>query len=468
MALDVAPIAQETKARLWDAYQSAQTPQEFAAAMDKMPVPTRVKSVLWDIKAKAPAQGATDEPAFADLSFHDPSQESPYGPTVTDRAVNTLPTVGGLTGGLIGARAGVTGAIGGATLGGSAGEATKELINRVRGVQTPDTPLDAAKAIGTEGAIQGGVQAIGEAIPGAANWAGKTLMENAIRPAIGLAKEFPGIVETAIHERLPVGSIIPGLAKGSEQAVNALGAAGASVRDLLNKATTAGTKFYASNIAQPVLDLVDEIAKQPLGDAAEHRLGEMLDEFLTRHPGPLTPVDVKALKKAAQDIAEPIYKAKAAGNVPGAEQELAARFNSKIAQGAKTSLETIPGVAAGEAKTQELIGATKAIKQAELRRMSLMAESLSGAAGTVASLLGPRGEGSLPTDLRNGAITWLVTRGLMSPKSTSRAALALTQPQMQALFRQFPRLAYAVVQQLQSKPTGTDTQTEPLGTLDLQ
>jgi hypothetical protein len=96
-----------------------------------------------------------------------------------------------------------------------------------------------------------------------------------------------------------------------------------------------------------------------------------------------------------------------------------------------------------------------------------MAESVSGAAGTVASLLSSHGDNSLPTDIRNGAITWLVTRGLMSPKTTSRAALALTQPQMRALFQQFPRLAYAVVQQMQ-KPTATTPSAAMLETLDLQ
>jgi len=124
-----------------------------------------------------------------------------------------------------------------------------------------------------------------------------------------------------------------------------------------------------------------------------------------------------------------------------------------MVSGAKDALETIPGVAAGEARTQSLIGATQAIKRSELRRLSLMAESLSGAAGTVAAVLGPKGD--LPSDLKNGAITWLVTRGLMSPRATSRAALALTQPQLRALFQQFPRLAYAVVHELTRGQAGT-------------
>src|SRR5689334_15218746 len=79
--------------------------------------------------------------------------------TLTNKAIDLLPTAGATVGGIIGGIGGTAfglgfggapGAIGGAALGGGAGEAAKELINRARGQQPPATSLDAAKAIGTQ------------------------------------------------------------------------------------------------------------------------------------------------------------------------------------------------------------------------------------------------------------------------------------------------------------------------------
>ena len=90
-----------------------------------------------------------------------------------------------------------------------------------------------------------------------------------------------------------------------------------------------------------------------------------------------------------------------------------------------------------------LIGAEKALSQAEKRRLSLMAESVSGSAGVVSALLSK--DGGLDDSLRNSVITFGVTRGLMSPRAISRAGLVLTSKQASALLRQFPRLGLAVI-----------------------
>lgn len=371
----------------------------------------------------------------------------------TDTAVDALPTVGGALGGFAGGVGGTVagvgvgglpGAIGGATLGGATGEAAKQLINRLRGAPAPTSASEAAQGIGTEGAIQGASEVAGAGLGAAARVGGKALMENAVRPTMTLVREFPDVVDTIIANRLPVGRILPGIAKGSEQAAAKLGAAGRSVRALLAKAGQAGTTFTGSDVAQPVVDLVQDLAKQPLGEAEQRRVAGMIQEFLDRHPGPLTPDAVKDLKQAAQAIAKPIYASASKGFPVTADQALGARFNSAIASGAKSSLETIPGVAAGEAQTQELIGATRALKSAENRRLSLMAEGASvavgsGAGAALGQLLGP--DSHLDGPLKQSVIGWLVTRGLLSPRSMSRGALVLTSQAAQAALRQFPRLA---------------------------
>jgi hypothetical protein len=334
-------------------------------------------------------------------------------------------------------------------LGGATGEALRQLVNRARGAEAPATPLAAAKAIGTEGAVQGATEVAGAGLGGVAKVAGKALVENAVRPTMSLVREFPDVINTIVKERLPVGRSLPGVAKGSEQALAKLGQASQSVRALLEKAGADGVTFQASHIAQPVLQLVDDIAKQPLGEAQERQLADMLDEFLVRHKGPLTPADVKQLKASAQAIAKPVYRAVEKGFPVTAEQSLNARFNAAVGTGAKESLETIAGVGEGEARKKSLIGATRALKQAENRRLSLAGElgsaALGGAVGTaVTSLLGA---GGADDGLKTGVTGWLVARGIASPRSLSRGGLVLTSRQAQALLREFPRLADYVVRE---------------------
>lgn len=91
-----------------------------------------------------------------------PGKKQPPVKSWTDVAVSAIPAVlatgGGIIGGIGGTVAGmgvggIPGAAAGAGLGGAAGEAAKQLINRARGAEAPQTPMDAAMAIGKEGAI---------------------------------------------------------------------------------------------------------------------------------------------------------------------------------------------------------------------------------------------------------------------------------------------------------------------------
>lgn len=364
-----------------------------------------------------------------------------------DVAVDALPMVGGALGGIAGGIGGtvlgvgvggVPGAVGGATIGGGAGEAAKQLLNRARGAEAPTSSLDAATSIGKESAIQGASELAGAGVMGGARVAGRALMDKAIRPSMSLVREFPTVVDTILSHRFPVGRL-PGSEAGSELALNELGAAGRAVRALLAKAEQSGTSFTPQQVAQPVQDLVQELTKQPLGEAEQRQVAGMLQEFLQRHPGPLTPNAVKDLKQAAQAIAKPVYKATEKGFPVTADQAITARFNGAIATGAKDSLETIPGVAAGEKTSQELIGATRALKAAEGRRLSTAGEAISAVAPIVSQLIQPNSD--VPHKIRNAAVSYLVTRGLASPRSLSRGALALTNTQVQELLRQVPRLA---------------------------
>lgn len=396
-------------------------------------------------------------PADASRGMLPPSvvgQPAPPRPrTWAETAVDALPTLGGAAGGIIGGIGGtvlgtpvggVPGAIGGAAVGGAAGESVRQLANRVMGREAPSTAMEAAKSIGKEGVTQGALEAAGGAVAGGAKVIGKALVENAVRPTMSLVREFPDVIDTIVKERLPVGRSLPGLPKGSQRGLTKLRDESKSVRALLQKADEAGTTFEASQvIAKPIYELIDDIAKQPLGDVEEQQLATMLDEFLRRHQGPLTPSAVKELKARAQSLAKPVYRAVERGYPVTAEQSLKARFNAAVGTGAKEGLETIPGVAEGEARKKSLIGASRALKQAENKRLSLAGEAASVALGSavggaVYTLLGNK---DADAGLKTGVTGWLLARGIASPRTLSRIGLTLTSRQAQALLREFPRLA---------------------------
>ncbi len=427
---------------------------------DSPPTEAELIAVFDRMHLSAPSSGRGAPPPGAPTSAQRSRMENSLPPgrwSTLDALVDAIPTATGALGGVVGGAGGtvagfgvggVPGAIGGAAVGGAGGEALRQLVERMRGKPDVGTPMEALKQIASEGAVQGAAEGAGTVAQGAARVAGRALMENAVRPSMTLVREFPTVVDTLIRERLPVGRILPGVKPGTVQAAEKLGAAAKSVKALLAKATADGSTIATSSVAEPVLKLIDDLGKQPLGDASEQQLAGMIDEFLRRHPGPLTPTAVKELKQQAQAVAKPVYKAVEKGFPVTADQSLNARFNSAIAQGSKKELESLPAVgqkvAAGEQKTQDLIGAVRALKAAETRRLSLMAEGASVAMGSglgqaVSSVLGE--ESPLDNTLKQSVVGWAITRGLLSPRSMSRGALVLTDEAAQQVLRQFPRLA---------------------------
>jgi hypothetical protein len=375
----------------------------------------------------------------------------------TDMAVDVLPAAGGALGGIVGGIGGtvaglgvggVPGAVGGAALGGAAGEAAKQLVNRIRGAGAPPTPLAAATDIGKEAAMQGGGELAGHGLMKGAGMAAHGLMDFAIRPAPTVAEEFGDIAATALRERLPVGSVLPGMSKGSEQARAVMRESAQNTRGLLTEAGQAGTSFRPQDVARgPVTGLVGNIAKQPLSDSELNHVSRLFAEYVNTQGARMSPDALKDMKQAAQRIAKPIFRAINSGNAVPAGESLKAQFNKAIADGAKDALETIPGIAESEARTQSLIGATKAIRRAEVRRLPLVAEVAAPAVGgAVAAASGQDAK----TRAGEGIGGALLTRMLLSPRSTSRAALSLTAPAIQQALRQMPRAAvYAMLDDLQ-------------------
>ena len=126
-----------------------------------------------------------------------------------DTLTDWLPTIGGTVGGVAGAAGGPLGSVGGAALGGMAGDAYRQLINRARGRQAPQTPVAAARETAIEGAIQGGAQVVGAAIAPAARAVGARVMQSAVKPGLkfltkGDPAATPQVVKTLLDEGVNV------------------------------------------------------------------------------------------------------------------------------------------------------------------------------------------------------------------------------------------------------------------------
>lgn len=174
--LDSLDVPREVKAQAWDAFHASRNAGEFKLAFDKLSIPQSAKADLWDLKAFT----ADQNPAPV---------TSPAAPvesqSLVDKVGQYMPSArtafrvgGGAIGGAIGAGGGTIasaptiagtpiGAVGGAAIGGSAGAAAGEslyqMIQRLRGADSPQSAGEAAQALATA-AGQGAFQ---EVIPAA-------------------------------------------------------------------------------------------------------------------------------------------------------------------------------------------------------------------------------------------------------------------------------------------------------------
>jgi hypothetical protein len=396
-----------------------------------------------------------------------------------DTAVESLPMVGGIAGGILGGVGGtvagfgvggVPGAVGGAAVGGAGGESLRRTIQQLRGTMPVDRSVGETLAgVGTEGAKQGAYELGGQGLMRAAQPVGRFVYRQAVgRLPDAITSAFPNVVETLWKNRVPLSEA------GRAQVVAARGEAAKGVKALLQKATDAGTTFDAHSVLGGHLyDLIDQIGAIPAGSAEERALSTYIDDYLARHPGPLTPLALKEMKQAAQQISSGLFDAAAKGGVVGAEAGTYGKFNQAIAKDAQAALETIPGVGAGEKEVQSLIGAGKAMRQIVRRPPGVGMRIVPKATGLMSAVIGELllPHGGTISDVGRTAIEYgvgdLLGHFAASPEMLSRGALVLTQPQIAALFRQSPRLAAEVLSRMEQYANTPPEQYPPGGGISI-
>lgn len=388
-------------------------------------------------------------PSAASAPAGVPWNSIPLNPLLTGlsagAAINQLPNIGGLVGGLGGAALGIPSGpgaylagVGGAGVGGAVGEAAKRALF--------GQPLEAGP-IAASGGAQAFYDLFGRGLAAGASKLVNPLMKGALRPSASFMERFPGSIQTAISEKLPA------TAAGLGRATALRRESSDALLELLNNASSSGKEFGAADVTaqaralarNPALTDSDQAAiasllrdfeKRYIPEIRPPKISTVLDQYgkpveipqMQPQETKIDPVLLKKIKQRYQSIAAPAYKAAARDESPGA----AARrdFAAALASGAKQQLETIPGVAAQEARTQALIGARKAIKKAVLSpppRFELM---------------------------RPG--TYPIV-GALQPALESRASLLLADPGFRMLLQQSPRAAAALISQLMytSQPDAT-------------
>lgn len=280
-----------------------------------------------------------------------------------------LPMVGGALGGLRGGTAG-------ATTGGMIGEAIRQLVNQpavAAGVAgagpagaalsgalgggaaiggAPTDLRDALDRILTQGVIQGGSQATGNAAIGVTKLGGRLAMRGAL-------KFTPEVTQTAIKEGITATNM------GVDKMMAKLGEYGQRTMGMIREATRRGIKFqpdeFLTGAEQKLAqDLVQSRTPEAFSDLATFK--RLSTRFLRRNQGELSPVDLQKIKTDAQAIADPIYEMIANKEKVSPVMAARARWYKALAEHAQSELErrTPPMIDAATGAPMTLAEANKA------------------------------------------------------------------------------------------------------------
>lgn len=278
----------------------------------------------------------------------------------TDKAINYLPIAGGIVGGLFGN-------VPGAVLGGAAGESYKQLYNRYKGYDAPETGMEAATDIAKEGGIQGALQGVGQyVIAPAMKYGGQRLMQSALKPSAAMGKNAPRATQTMLDEGLNV-------SRGGLDKLVGL------IDDVNNSINTAVSKVKANispaKAAEAVNDTVRKFSNQVNNVDDLASIQKVVDEFLATR-GKSIPVQLaQEIKVNTNQIIASKY-----GELGNASTEA----QKAIVRGLKEEIaKVVPGVAELNARDSALYNLLPALQQrvgvasnANPFGISLLAESM--------------------------------------------------------------------------------------------
>jgi hypothetical protein len=336
------------------------------------------------------------------------------------------PTLGGAVGGAIGGVGGtafgmgfggVPGGIAGATLGGGAGEAFKQLFDFFTGRPSPTTSGEAAAGIGTQGAMQGGIEAAGGALTKGAGAAASGLYRGYLKPALNQV-DLPKarqIVETAIRERLPISKA------GEDRAKALISDLNKQVNGLL--AGASGGRVDLRQIADKVRAFAKQKYYRPGVPSSDFEAAMKVADEIDNHPSLTNAAGVRtvAVNPADANRVKQGLDTAVGDRAFGVERGAATEARKAGRHATRIGIENVaPQVGPLNAREAQIIDALEAVQKATGREENRNA--LFGVPSVLSGLAGV-GMGTQQGDPVTGLATAAATRLALAPAVASRVAL---------------------------------------------
>lgn len=362
------------------------------------------------------------------------------------RLVDALPTIGGMAGGLVGgSKSNPFGMLLAAT-GGAGGEGLRQALSAISGDwdRVPPDAQSQMSSILAEGVKQGGLEGVGRYVLGPImKIFGRAMYRSALKPSVALRKEFGGkkITDTLVDAGIP----ITRTERGTEQAEKMLAAAG---KDTMDTIAASGAK---PGTIRPVLKSLDatrgDVSKRVVRGPAEQEIQAFRDTALKENPGQIPVTRLQEMKQAEQGLALQAYKAEMRG---APVNSLETSMHEDLARGLREAIERrIPSIADKNKRTQDIIGALKAITAAEGR---IANNNLIGM-GDILSLVSGAGAAAVtgrPSMAAIGVLQEVLTR----PEIASRLGIVMDRAGKPQITPQMLRAVNEAVNQLTAAPAG--------------
>lgn len=280
--------------------------------------------------------------------------------TAAEHPVQAGAMLGGLVAAPVTGGTSIPAAMAAAGLGAAGGAGLGSVVEQLQ--HGPSKPTDVLKTMGTEGALSAAGEGVGQGLIRAVKPIAKLVYKTALRPSMGLQREFGDVAATGMREGAPVTQ------GGASKITGRLRMSADQAKQLISDAEMAGAPpVQTSDVAAEFGDVFKQGRAQAELGRPDPRpaVHERLRTFDAKNPAGIPLSRAQVLKSEAQDLATKAYRAEDMGH---SITDLSTASDAAMARGLRKAIEArVPAVADVNARTQELIGLQRAQEDA-LRR----------------------------------------------------------------------------------------------------
>lgn len=341
-------------------------------------------------------------------------------------APDNWPTIGGMIGGAVGGAGGTVlgtpvggygAGVTGAALGGGAGQAFRQLYDFFAGNAVPETAMGRAADIGTQGAMQGGIEAAGGAATKTAGAVANATYRGYLKPALN-AVDLPKareIVATALREALPITKA------GEDKAKYLIAELNKQVQGAL--AGASGGRVDLRQIADKVRTFARAKYNRPGVPEGDFAAAMQVADNIDNHPSLTSAGGVKtvAVNPADANRVKQGLDTAVGDTAFGVERGAATEARKQGRHATRLAIEgAAPQVGPLNAREAKIIDALEAVQKATGREEN---RNLFFGVPTMLSATAGSAIGYNQGDTTQGLVAGLLARGLLTPAVASRAAI---------------------------------------------